>query len=694
MADLQSGIMVNTRFNGSRKKRVPASKVCCAVFISILLMTTSLLAGPQKPAQTSAGENKSSQKPNAPPSGSVAASRAFAPAPFREKVVREGIEIDFSLEFLHPPERPSPKLREGDDVVFRFRVTDAATGTPLRGAYPAAWMDLHPEGEKSTPETCRKKVQNFIGGSIFSKAELDLNAYYVVTLNADATLSVVDPLFGFGGSKLLAFITLQSYGYDWALTEDQTRLFVSMPEASRVAVIETASWKVSANLDAGPRPARLALQPDEHYLWVTNDDSEAPGVTVLTTASLEVAARIPTGRGRHEIAFSDDSQLAFITNSEEGTLSVIDIRELKKIKDIETGKNPVSIAFSPAARSVYVAHEGDGQIVALDASRQRIVARIKAEPGLAQIRFAPGRRIGFAVNPEKDLIHVIDAPTNRIVQTGELGDGPDQVAFTDKLAYVRHRGSEIVLMISLDEIGVEGRPVQVVDFPGGESPPGKMTRPTPADGIVRAPGADAVLIANPTDKAVYFYKEGMAAPMGNFSNYNREARAVMVVDRSLKARSSPGVYETVARLRRPGIYDVVFFLDTPRLAHCFEVKVDADAALAQERRATQQVKIRPLIASRTIQAGKNARLQFQLTDPNTSAPQTGLDDVNILIYMPPGWHKRYRAEAMSEGVYRIDFVPPQPGVYYVYVECQSLGLTFNNPQYLVLEATAEKKAEK
>ena len=48
---------------------------------------------------------------------------------------------------------------------------------------------------------------------------------------------------------------------------------------------------------------------------------------------------------------------------------------------------------------------------------------------------------------------------------------------------------------------------------------------------------------------VYYYKEGMAAPMGSFSNYGRRPRAVRVVDRSLREQS-PGIYRTEARLRR------------------------------------------------------------------------------------------------------------------------------------------------
>ena len=113
-------------------------------------------------------------------------------------------------------------------------------------------------------------------------------------------------------------------------------------------------------------------------------------------------------------------------------------------------------------------------------------------------------------------------------------EGPDQISFTDELAYVRHRDSEVVLMIPLDEIGVEGRVVPLVDFPGGQHPLGWTSRPSLADAIVQASGAYAVLIANPGDRMIYYYQEGMAAPMGSFMNYGHEPRAVLVVERNLR----------------------------------------------------------------------------------------------------------------------------------------------------------------
>jgi YVTN family beta-propeller protein len=622
------------------------------------------------------------------------------------RVVREGIAIDFAIDPVAGETAAGDGLREGETVTFRFRITDTHTRTPLSGVYPAAWMDLRPEGEESGPGACQDKVEAFIGGSLFAPPELDLNVYYVLALNNDATISVVDPLFGFGTTKLLDMIFLDSPGEDWALSTDQMTLYVSLPEVNRVAVASTATWEVESSLDVGFQPSRLALQGDGRYLWVGFDgprdglsgvnviDTEGPDGRTPDGRTPAVVKTILTGRGHHEIALSDGDRHAFVTNRGDGTVSVIDVGRLEKVRDVAVGREPVSLAYSPAAGAIYVASRADGRVTAIDAETHEVVATAEAEPGVAQIRFAPGGQLAFVANPERDVVYILDAALGRIVQTIDVEDGPDQVAFSDHLAYVRHQGSETVLMIPLDQVGREGSPVPVIDFPGGQRPFGQVSNPSPADGIVQAPGATAVLVANPADKTIYFYKEGMAAPMGHFQNYNRHPRAVLAVDRSLEERS-PGVYETTATLRRPGLYDVAFFLDSPRTIHCFEVEVGPDPELQVERARRRPVQVHPLHDDRRLAAGEKIALEvgeklslrFELVDPVTQERRSGLRDVRVLTFRAPGRDQRRQpARQVGDGVYQVDFVPPKAGVYYAFVECDSLGLRYNESRQLILVA--------
>src|SRR5262249_23132807 len=225
---------------------------------------------------------------------------------------------------------------------------------------PAAWLLARPAGSVTTPQMAVKKAESMVNASVLSPADLDMNVYYVLTLNGNGTIGVVDPLFGYGGTKLLAMIPLKGPGADWVLSKNEATAYVSLPESNEVAVVDTATWEVRTYVPAGLVPERIALQPDGHYLWVggggVSERSADSGVTVLNTVTLDVAARIRTGIGRHDIAFSDDSRFAFVTNSAQDTVSVIDVRTLKKRGDVQTGKVPVSIDFSKTGQVAYVTH--------------------------------------------------------------------------------------------------------------------------------------------------------------------------------------------------------------------------------------------------------------------------------------------------------------------------------------------------
>jgi DNA-binding beta-propeller fold protein YncE len=600
-----------------------------------------------------------------------------------KKAVNNGVSVEFSMDAGERSATPSARnFREGEDVVVRFRLTDAATGQPLGGASPAAWIDRLPAKDPTRAPSCPDAVKTFLEGSVFSRAELDLNAYYVLALNEDPTITVVDPLFGYGNSKLLALIELKSPGDDWVITPDQTLLFVSMPRAGQVAVIDTATWRVIANLDAGPNVNRLVLQPDNHYLWAAADS----GVIAFSVPELKAAARIPTGAGSHWIAVSDDNRFAFATNSDEASVSLIDIRTLTKIQDFKTGPRPMFVDYSALSKMAYVSGEGDGNIAVIDPARLRKIANIQTAPGITQMRFAPGGRYGFVVHPSKDLVYILDAATNRIIQTAGVDKQPDSITFSDKLAYVRHRGSETVMMIPLANVGPVGHPIGVADFPGGRFAPGAMKTPASADGIVQAPGDNAVLVANPGDRMIYFYKEGMAAPMGSFSNYSRAPRAVLVVDRSLKQRS-PGVFQTAARLRRPGQYRVAFYLDSPRVIQCFEtIEIEPDPQLQAKREPLLEMQIQS--SNQPIRAGRPFRFECRLRDRKSGKPAIDLKDVRILAVLEPGvWHLREPATPEPDGVYRAEFTLPRPGIYHVSIECPSHGIQFNTFQYFVIDVT-------
>ena len=679
-----------------------------SISVALLLMLALIVVGrvPQAPGdgsgQQTSTRSETGQKKDAPQSAkkpdagkSNTDARTTAPVAAKrgpQKIVQQGIATEFTIEPVSGRAQKEAELLEGEDYVVRFKIADNRTGAALTGLHPSAWMDLRDPDKLTGGKDCRQKIQAFLQASLSSRPDIDLNTYYILALNEDANISVIDPLLGYGTSKLLTMVLLKKPGEDWALSGDKRQLFVTMPLANQVAMVDTNTWKVITNVDVGKKPTRILFQQDQKYIWVGNDaqDGNESGVTIIDPAVPRVVANIKTGAGHHEIAFNSDDRFAFVTNKQDGTLSVIDVQKLAKIKDITIGTRPGSIAFSTLSKAIYVANEEDGTIAVVGGANQEILARLTAKPGLKAIRFVPGGRWGFVASSKENLVHIFDSSTNRFIQTVEVGKGPDKISFTKTFGYVRSLGTEQVSMIQLDSIGKGGKP-PVLDFPGGQMAPEKSLNQVVADSIVPAPEGESVLVANPADKTIYYYSEGMAAPMGSFQNYSHEPRAVMVWDRSLR-ETATGTYSTNVELTATGEYDVAFLLDSPRIYHCFEMSVKPNPAL---RKNDDRVPIflQTLIKDTKIRTGEEFKLQFKIIDTKTNQPRPGLKDVGVLVFLAPGiWQNRLWAKSVAEDRYEVSFTPPKPGVYYVFVSCPSLGVRHNQLPYVVLDAL-EQKAE-
>ncbi|MFN0119409.1 MAG: beta-propeller fold lactonase family protein [Blastocatellia bacterium] len=595
------------------------------------------------------------------------------PKIFPQKIIREGIAVEVSVASANP------ELREAEDAVVTVKITDTNTNTALAGVKPSAWIDRK---QAATAQTCSQKVQSFLQGSLNARPEIDLNSYYLLTLNNEPNISVIDPLLGFGSSKLYTLVMLKSRGEDWALTRDGKRLYVSMPLVNEVAVVDTATWKVITNLDAGYRPTRVVLQADERYLWVGNDATDQSGVTVIDTVKLTVAAKLLTGAGHHDIALTPDDRFAFVTNQQSDTVTVIDVASLRKVKDLNTGRAPVNIAFSAQSQALYIPCEADGKITIIDTARQAVLKHLETDPGITAIRFAPGGRYGFVAQPGANVVSIFDAATNQRLQTIKVGKTPDQIAFTKNFAYVRSAGSDEMTQIELASI-TKPEGANVTHFPSGQAPE-KSPHQSSASSLFPGPEGNTLLIANPVDQAIYYYSEGMAAPMGSLQNYRRVPRAVLVADRSLR-EPAPGTYTTTIRLPKSGAYELALLMDSPRIVHCFDLNIKPNPSLKPE--TTVAVKLEPMIKNHQVGVGEAVSVRFRLTDPDSKQPKDKLTDVRVLSFLAPGFNQqRQRAEPRGDGVYELQFKATEAGAYYLFVECPSLNVKLNQLPLTILRA--------
>lgn len=585
--------------------------------------------------------------------------------------------------------------REWEEMEVRVRLTDPATGRPVTGAAPQAWVDVRREAGATPLEQCRQRVGTFVeAGSHLRHGELnvvrpveDLNGHYVVALARGGTLVVIDPEKGFGRTRMLTAVPLGADGEGWAATPGDRRILVALPTRGEVAVVNTHAWTVEARIPAGERPTGVHLHPHGRAVWVTD---AAGRVTALDAERLEATATAQVPPGPHALAFSADGRRAFVTSRSAGTVTVLDGATLARVAEARTGPAPVDVAWSARRGVALVVDEEAGTLTAVT-PEGAVAGQATLEPGLRAVRVphapaahgahaghgghapAPDGRHAYLVNPRAGTLQVFDLEADRVIRTLSGAPEPDQVAFTATFAYVRAAGTPAVAMIPLAD-PTAGAVGPHDYFPAGGAPPGSIRSDRLGDLLVPQPGMhDALYAVNPAERMVYsyHYMEGMPVPHGGLTTYGFTPRSVRVVSRQVR-ETEPGVYAATVRLDRAGEYELVFRVPEPAVLGCFPFTVDRDPS----RTSPRDLAI-ALEGGAPLRPGP-ATLRFRARETEGGAPAAGIADLGVALAATDGWRARAAAREVAPGVYEAAFDLPAPGVYFASFEVPSRGVTLRD----------------
>ncbi|WP_291196724.1 YncE family protein [Hyphomonas sp.] len=595
-----------------------------------------------------------------------------------ESVTREGLKIDFSITSVIEPDKP---LKAGEIAKVSLKFTDSTTGKPVTGLLPAAWIDPLRDGTKSEPEACKRSAATYLSGFVGIRPMIDLNSYYIVVLNADPSIAVIDPIIGVRGiTKLLTQVLLPGPPEDWARSADEKQVYVAMSSVNAVSFVDLDTFRIGKTVKVGERPSRIMVQPDGRYAWVGTTGAK-PGVTVVDTEKQEVKAHIETGKGHHELVVTSDNRFALVSNRDDRTVSLINVRQLKKTKDFELKGIPISLAYSALSQAAYVADGETGEVLVLDPASGKVRATIPLEPGLGPMRITPDGRYGFVVNPAKDAVFVFDTANNTQVHRIDIKGEPFQIVFSRAYGFVRSLSNNTVSMIRLADIGGTGQ-VTVSHFEAGDRPPKDSPFLLPSDLFATAVTEASTIVVSPGDANVFYYMEGMNAPMGSFGNYGHRPLSAIVADRTIK-EAAPGEYISTVKIPSDGNYQMILTLDSPQLIECFDFAAAINPNLARD-----ELPLRIAYETRggtLTPTGQEAKIRFTLNDTaKNGAPYSG-DDVTVLTFRAPGQDRtEHKVKSLGDGKFEFAFTPNNSGAYYIYPSVRSQGLDYSKLAFITI----------
>lgn len=221
------------------------------------------------------------------------------------------------------------------------------------------------------------------------------------------------------------------------------------------ASLQVGSGKATINGSSVTLDSSTYLANDKTYISAkTFSILQDAVLKAQNKTGFELAASFQMPGNKAEIAASTpDGNRLLVTEADLGSISVLDIADLKQVRVLKT------ISFhelSPAAEVTSVTVSKDGQY------------------GLAVLRTGD-----TDLNANKGLLAVVDLSTYTTVKTYELGIGPDSIALSPD-------GHQAVIAIEDEELNKEAdeidyvnatRPgsIMIVSFPGGDVLQGEVT---------------------------------------------------------------------------------------------------------------------------------------------------------------------------------------------------------------------------
>lgn len=559
----------------------------------------------------------------------------------------------------------------GESMQLALELTDEVTGSPLRGLRPRMWVSRQ-TGDKA--DSCDSLVRRFIGGKLAQRADRDLNGFQLVTLNADHSISFINPLLQLNRTKLEALVPLPGPASDWLSLPQRDLLLVSLPEQGEIGVVDTQKLRLVKRIALpGGRPGTLMHSPQLGRVWVLTDQPARAVEIRLDT--LDAGSTLPLGAGPHRAVLGGDGSRLLVSNSADASLSLLDLREQRLVSTTPLPGLIGEVTYSPRSARFYAASR-TGRIVVIEPERGRIDTTLDGPQGLTALRADPTGSVVLAVSPSASRVVAIDTARHKLLASGTTTIRADQIGYTARYAYLLGRESAQVVLLDLKSLA-EGRlassEVQIFQKPNASIDAGPST-----ELMVPSPEGDGMLIAGQADNALYYYMEGMTGAQGSYQTYRRATRALTVIDRSLK-ETAPGRYTSTLRLERGGHYRVPMLVQNPRVMHCFDIHIDETGATDTGRRFDLGFKVGGANPASAVRVGADTEIHLTLRDAHTGAPVSGVRDLQLMALEMPGLSQQrvFARETPTPGVYSVMLKFWRAGVWRLQAQSVSQGLSFD-----------------
>ena len=242
------------------------------------------------------------------------------------------------------------------------------------------------------------------------------------------TLSVI----ALASGEELARLPTGKMPHEIAISPDGKQAAVVAYGSTTIDVFDVASRTKVKTIDLSPnqRPHGLLWLSDGR-LVATTEGSESVAVVAPDGKLMSIS----TGqKGTHMIVVAPDNRTAYTANIAAGTVSVLDLKTAKKLRDLTVGGKPEGLALTKQGRELWVGDLDVPRVSIWDTKTGEKIAEQPVDPDAIRVLASPDGKLVATSNIASGTISLFDAETHALLKTikvsGEQAKGQVTLLFS------------------------------------------------------------------------------------------------------------------------------------------------------------------------------------------------------------------------------------------------------------------------
>lgn len=207
-----------------------------------------------------------------------------------------------------------------------------------------------------------------------------------------------------------------------------------------------------ARLIRSPLPA-LGTSP------AGDDDDAILSKSLATCLLLAPLALTGCHRNRFPQYATDYREFAYVSDGASGTVTVLDLVNLRQERVLRVGAQPTGLAANPDSRrnEVYAVNAGSDSVSIINAETNRVVATVGVHRKPFFISVSPDGHRAYVANSGSNSVSVLDLDRRREIGTAVTGEGPGLARVTpdNRTLVVSNRTAGSISIFSVDTSSAE-----------------------------------------------------------------------------------------------------------------------------------------------------------------------------------------------------------------------------------------------